>query len=82
MKTCELRKGARVVMRNGFYGTMMDNQVSRKIRSIKVEGLFTDIGDNYTYDIAYAIVDNKRVPIEHTQAEVDQRSFVRKALRR
>jgi hypothetical protein len=42
MKTNEIKKGMRVKLRNGWYGTMMDNQRGTT-RMVEVEGYYTEI---------------------------------------
>ena len=53
MKTNDIKKGQRVQQRNGWYGTMMDNQKGN-IRMVEVEGDFKEIGSVYAHEIARA----------------------------
>jgi hypothetical protein len=57
MKTNEIKKGMRVRLRNGWYGTMMDN-MRGNTRMVEVEGYETEIGSVYSHDIAMVKVDN------------------------
>jgi hypothetical protein len=54
MKTADIKKGMRVRMRNGWYGTMMDNQRGTT-RMVEVEGYYTEIGSVYSHDIVMAL---------------------------
>lgn len=51
MKTNDIKKGMRVRLNNGWYGTMMDNQRGNT-RLVEVEGFCTEIGSVYAFDIA------------------------------
>jgi hypothetical protein len=53
MKTNEIRKGQRVQLRNGWFGTMADN-AKGNTRMVKVEGDYTEIGSVYSHDILRA----------------------------
>jgi hypothetical protein len=50
MLTKEIKKGDRVQMRNGWYGTILDNKTST-IRMAEIEGTFTDFmsGEKITF---------------------------------
>jgi len=50
MKTNDIKKGDRIRMRNGWEGTMADNQRGN-IRVAEIEGHFTEIGSVYAHDI-------------------------------
>jgi hypothetical protein len=54
MKTADIKKGMRVRMTNGWYGTMMDN-MRGTTRLVEVEGYYTEMGSVYSYDIALAL---------------------------
>ena len=47
----DIKKGARVRMRNGWFGTMADNKKGN-IRDVVVEGIYTEKGSVYSHDIA------------------------------
>jgi len=53
----DIKKGARVKLRNGWFGTMADNKKGN-IRMVDVEGLYREIGSVYTHDIAFVRVDS------------------------
>ena len=51
MKTNDIKKGMRIVLRNGWKATMYDN-ARGNIRMAEVEGHYTEIGSIYAHDIA------------------------------
>jgi hypothetical protein len=53
MKTADIKKGMRFQLRNGWYGTMMDNKKA-VTRFAEVEGFFTEMGSIYSFDIVRA----------------------------
>lgn len=63
--TNEIKKGDRILQVNGWFGTMYDNK-NGNIRMAEVEGLYTEIGSIYAYDIIAAQKDDVWRPIEHT----------------
>ena len=54
MKTNDIKKGMRVRLRNGWYGTMFDN-MKGNTRMVEVEGDYTEIGSVYAHDILMAL---------------------------
>ena len=52
----DIKKGMRVKLRNGWYGTMADNGKG-STRMVTVEGIYTETGSVYTHDIARVRVD-------------------------
>ena len=46
-----VKKGARVELRNGFLATVMDNLVNGQTRMCNVEGFVTEMGSVYTSDL-------------------------------
>lgn len=69
MLTNELKKGARVQLRNGWMATVMDN-ARGNIRCCEVEGAVTEIGSVYSHDIMYALTGaGAKDSIEHTPAQ-------------
>ena len=69
MKTNELKKGIRIQMKNGWYGTVMDN-ARGNIRLCEVEGTYTEIGSVYAHDIAKASIDGNWIGLEYTPAQL------------
>lgn len=69
MKTNDLKKGARVRLRNGWYATIADN-ARGNTRIATVEGFYTETGSVYSHDIIQLInSDGTSVLIEHTPAQ-------------
>ena len=69
MKTNDLKKGARIRLRNGWLATIADNKTGN-IRDATVEGIVTETGSIYAHDIVYAIIHGKYVAIDHTPAQL------------
>ena len=68
--TNDIKKGTRVRLRNGWYGTMADN-LRGHTRLVDVEGVYREIGSVYATDIVKVKIDDKWVDVEHTQAQKD-----------
>jgi hypothetical protein len=70
--TNELKKGALVVLNNGWRARLMDNQKGN-VRMAEVygaeHGYFDEIGSVYCHNIHFAIVNNKAIPVQHTNAQ-------------
>ena len=66
MKTNDLKKGVRVMLRNGWQTDIVDN--GRGItRDAKVFGIYTEIGSVYAHDIvAYKTGDEWKNDLEYT----------------
>lgn len=75
MKTNDLKKGAEVVLRNGWRAVIEDN-LKGNTRLATVYGMFTETGSVYAHDIAYAVINNKMVAIEYTPAQIKLRAKV------
>lgn len=74
MKTNDIKKGMRIKLANGWYGTMKDNKRGN-IRMAEVEGTYTEIGSIYAHDIIS--VENPEgvwTIVEHTPSQ-KQTSF-------
>ncbi len=69
MKTNDIKKGMRVQLRNGWYGTMYDNRKGN-IRMVEVEGIYKEIGSVYAYDIIGVRIDGRWQDIELTPAQM------------
>jgi len=77
MKTNDLKKGTRVLLRNGWEATLMDNMKGNR-RLANVEGYVTEMGSVYSHDVMAVLPSGERV--EHTPAqlacrEMNQRFF-------
>lgn len=77
MKTNDLKKGQRVLLRNGWYATIMDNKKGNT-RMCTVEGDYEEIGSVYSHDIMYYIEEASSWPqhIEHTPAQLKLKKTV------
>lgn len=76
MKTNELKKGARIQLRNGWFGTIADN-ARGNIRMATVEGIYTETGSVYSHDIIRAQpVGGVWEDVEHTPAQETLRKTV------
>jgi hypothetical protein len=69
MTTNELKKGDRIMLKCGWYATMLDNKRGN-IRLAEVEGIEKEIGSIYSGDIAYKInADNTIESVEMTASQ-------------
>ncbi len=75
MKTNDLKKGTRIVLRNGWQATIEDNRKGN-IRMATVEGHYTETGSIYAHDIAGVLVDGKWERPEYTPEQLKLRSSV------
>lgn len=60
----DLKKGSRVLLRNGWYATVEDNKKG-STRMCTVEGFCTEMGSVYATDIQFAIIDGNKVLVEY-----------------
>lgn len=86
MKTNDIKKGWRIQLRNGWFGTMLDN-TRGNIRLVEVEGIYTEAGSVYSHDIerawdpdSWPVADGVEslcaYNIEHTPAQIKLRETV------
>ena len=76
MLTNELKKGARVQLRNGWYATVFDN-AKGQTRLCEVEGICTEIGSVYSHDIVlFYPTSGSAVKVEHTEKQMNLREQV------
>ena len=77
MKTNELKKGDRVQLRRGWFGTIADN-ARGNIRMVTVEGDYTETGSVYAHDIVKAQAPGSKLfeAVEHTPAQLKLREQV------
>ena len=74
MKTNEIKKGMRILLTNGWEGTMKDN--GRGVTRIaEIEGFYTETGSVYSFDIAAARLPEEKGwshwhKIEYTEKEL------------
>lgn len=81
MKTNDIKKGARVVLTNGWAATIEDD-VRGNIRMATVEGTVTEMGSIYAWDIA-RVVAIDGAPCDHvvqlTAGQIRTRASIRRA---
>jgi hypothetical protein len=76
MLTNELKKGARIKLRNGWYATVMDN-AKGNTRMCAVEGVYNELGSVYSHDILmFYPQTGPTVVLTHTPAQVKLRQTV------
>ncbi len=77
MKTNDIKKGMRIVLRGtGWLATMMDNKKGN-IRCADVEGFFHEMGDIYMHDVALVqLPDGTWEYVEHTEEQKKLRAFI------
>jgi hypothetical protein len=76
MFTNELKKGTRVLLRNGWYATLEDN-MKGNIRLATVEGYVTEMGSVYSHDIVrYRDANGIWGAVQHTPAQEKLRARV------
>lgn len=68
MQTKEIKKGDRFQLRNGWFGTMKDN--GRGVtRMAEIEGIFTETGSIYSFDIEKVFKGGQIFIVELTDKE-------------
>lgn len=75
MKTSEIKKGMRILLSNGWYGTMMDN-MRGTTRLAEVEGYYTEVGSVYSYDIVAVEVNGQFQKVDYTEKELKLKKTV------
>lgn len=74
VKTNDLKKGARVMLRNGWEAIVEDN-MRGNTRVCTVFGFETEMGSVYSHDIVRAEVNGRWELVEHTPAQLKCREF-------
>ena len=69
----DVKKGMRVQLNNGWYGTMMDN-LKGATRMVTVEGIVTETGSVYTHDIRKVLVNGVWEDVELSAKQAAHRS--------
>lgn len=62
----DVKKGTRVVLRNGFTAEVMDNLTNRQTRMCKVFGHYEEMGSVYTSDIVEAFINGEWEYVQHS----------------
>jgi hypothetical protein len=58
MLTNEIKSGTKMILKNGWYATMMDNKKGNT-RLAEVSGFCKEIGSIYVWDIDAVMIDNQ-----------------------
>lgn len=69
VSSLDLKKGARVRLRNGWEADVLDNTVKQHTRVCKVYGWETECGSVYTTDIEAVLIDGRWLPVEFTPGQ-------------
>lgn len=75
MVTNDLKKGTRILLRNGWEATLIDN-AKGNTRMANVEGYVTEVGSVYSHDIVAVLPGINAGPwhvrrrVEHTPAQI------------
>jgi hypothetical protein len=77
VKTNDLKKGTRIQLANGWYGTISDN-AKGNIRMAIVEGTYTENGSVYSHDIVRAVVNGYWFKVKHTDKQLACKKMVGK----
>lgn len=72
--TKDLKKGDRVVLRNGWFATVVSRPVGIRV-CLKVEGLYTEIGDQYIWDVAARVAPGGMERLTLTPKQIKTRSM-------
>jgi hypothetical protein len=75
MKTNDIKKGARIMLRCGWEADMADN-MKGNTRMANVHGYVTEIGSVYSHDIIKVKVNGAWHTVEHTDAQLKLRNKV------
>lgn len=75
MFTNDIKKGMRIQLANGWYGTMMDNKKGNT-RMAEIEGYYTEIGSVYAWDIKKVQVNQSWVNVELTDKQAKDKKVV------
>jgi len=74
MKTSEIKKGMRIKLANGWFGTMKDN-MRGVTRLAEVEGYYTETGSIYSFNIVSVCVDGVWDAVQYTEKELKVREM-------
>lgn len=81
MLSNDIKKGDRIVLRNGWEAEMMDN-AKGVVRMARVHGFETEIGSIYMYDVAVVeTASGSWEPVKFTDGQRKQIEKIKKALR-
>lgn len=66
----EVKKGARIELRNGFLATVLDNLTNGQTRLCNVEGFVTEMGSVYSSDMLNVLTPTGWSQIQHTPKQL------------
>jgi hypothetical protein len=69
IKTNDLKRGARILLDNGWEADIMDN-MKGNTRLCRVYGIETDIGSVYSHDISKVLIGDQWHDVTHTKEQV------------
>lgn len=72
----DIKKGMRVKLKNGWFGTMADN-AKGNIRRVDVEGIEREIGSVYTHDIVGVKVSGAWEPVTLSDRQAKQADSIK-----
>ena len=75
MFTNDIKKGTRILLANGWQGTIRDN-ARGNTRIAEVEGFETETGSVYSHDIVKVLVNESWERVEHTPAQLKLKAQV------
>jgi hypothetical protein len=75
MFTNDIKKGTRIQLNNGWFATIEDNKRGL-IRMATVEGIYTEMGSIYVYDIYRVHIDGDWEFIELTPAQIKKKKNI------
>jgi hypothetical protein len=66
----DVKKGTKVILRNGWKATIEDNKTNSQTRVATVYGDYTEMGSVYSTDIVEAMFDGLWFVVQHTPAQL------------
>jgi hypothetical protein len=77
MKTNELKKGDKIILRNGWRGIIEDNKKGNT-RLATVFGTNIEIGSVYSHNIMFVEKEEEIIEIEHTKQQKNYRERLKR----
>jgi hypothetical protein len=66
----DVKKGTRVILRNGFKAIVEDNKTTSHTRLVTVQNHFNDMGSVYATDIVEAMEEGIWFVVQHSPAQL------------
>jgi hypothetical protein len=67
----EVKKGTRVMLKQGWEAEVLDNLTNRQTRMCKVYGDYEEMGSVYSSDIHWALVGDKWESVAHSDKTLE-----------